>query len=59
MAPAVSMVLAEVFSPPIAWRDLRDWRFMPGFQANRKPVSQAGGVPQQAEFLTDAGSWFD
>ncbi|TGD20298.1 hypothetical protein EGT51_00680 [Levilactobacillus suantsaiihabitans] len=46
MEPAVSTVLAEVLSQPTAWDDLGDWRVLPGFQANRKPVFQAGGVPQ-------------
>ncbi|TGD17794.1 hypothetical protein EGT51_10945 [Levilactobacillus suantsaiihabitans] len=46
MEPAVSAVLAEVFSQPTARDDLRDWRFLPGFQANRKTAPQAGGVPQ-------------
>ncbi|TGD18142.1 hypothetical protein EGT51_09525 [Levilactobacillus suantsaiihabitans] len=46
MEPAVSTVLAEVLSQPTAWDDLGDWRFVPGFQASRKTVPQAGGVPQ-------------
>ncbi len=45
MEPAVSTVLAEVLSQPTAWGDLGDWRFVPGFQANWKPVPQAGRVP--------------
>ncbi|AYM02498.1 DUF1720 domain-containing protein [Levilactobacillus yiduensis] len=45
MEPAVSTVLAGVLSQPTAWGDLRDSRFWRGFQANRKPASQAGGVP--------------
>jgi hypothetical protein len=51
MEPAVSTVLAEVFSLPTAWDDLRDWRFLPGFQVSRKTalwlqaVPIAGGIP--------------
>ncbi|TGD20186.1 hypothetical protein EGT51_00095 [Levilactobacillus suantsaiihabitans] len=39
MAPAVSTVLAEVFSLLTAWDDLGDLRVVQGFQANRKPAS--------------------
>ncbi|TGD19481.1 hypothetical protein EGT51_04760 [Levilactobacillus suantsaiihabitans] len=45
MAPAVSTVLAEVLSQLTAWGDLEDSRVLRGLQANRKPASQAGGVP--------------
>ena len=45
MAPAVSAVLAEVFSQPTAWNDLGNWLGLPGCQANRKSAPQAGGVP--------------
>ncbi|AYM03843.1 hypothetical protein D8911_12935 [Levilactobacillus brevis] len=38
MEPAVSTVLAEVVSQPTAWGDLRDSRFLRGFQANWKPA---------------------
>ncbi len=38
MEPAVSTVLAEVLSQPTAWGDLGDWRGLPGFKANWKPV---------------------
>ncbi|TGD19214.1 hypothetical protein EGT51_04920 [Levilactobacillus suantsaiihabitans] len=45
MEPAVPTVLAGVLSQPTAWGDLGDSPVLRGFQANRKPVSQAGGVP--------------
>ena len=45
MEPAVATVLAEAFSQLTAWGDLEDLWVLQGFQANRKPVSQAGGVP--------------
>ncbi len=45
MEPAVSTVLAGVICQVTAWGDLRDWWSLPGFQANRKPAFQAGGVP--------------
>ncbi len=51
MEPAVSTVLAEVFSQPTVWGDLRDWRTLPDFQANRKTASQAGGVPHSRRNL--------
>ncbi|TGD19623.1 hypothetical protein EGT51_03720 [Levilactobacillus suantsaiihabitans] len=51
MEPAVSTVLAEVLSQPTAWGDLGDWWVVPGFQANRKPVPQAGGVPHSRRNL--------
>ncbi|TGD18560.1 hypothetical protein EGT51_07875 [Levilactobacillus suantsaiihabitans] len=38
MAPSGSAVLAEVLSQPTARGDFGDWRFVPGFKANRKPV---------------------
>ncbi len=44
MEPAVTTVLAEAFSQPTACGDFGDWRVLPGFKANQKPVSQAGGV---------------
>ncbi|TGD19584.1 hypothetical protein EGT51_03515 [Levilactobacillus suantsaiihabitans] len=49
--PAVSTVLAEVFSQPTPWDDLEDWRFVSGLQASRKTVPQAAGVPQSRRNL--------
>ncbi|TGD17523.1 hypothetical protein EGT51_11960 [Levilactobacillus suantsaiihabitans] len=59
MAPAGSAVLAEVLSQPTAQDDLRAWRVLPGFQANRKTVPQAGGVPQSKSYpsLTQASGF--
>ncbi len=51
MEPAVSTVLAEAFSQPTAWGDFEDWRILPVFKANRKTVSQAGGVPHSRRNL--------
>ncbi len=51
MEPAVATVLAEVLSQPTAWDDLKAWRTLPGFQANRKTAPQAGGVPQSRRNL--------
>ena len=45
MEPAVATVLAEGLSQLTAWGDLGDLRVWQGFQANRKPASQAEGVP--------------
>ena len=45
MEPAVSTVLAEVLSQLTAWGDFEDLRAGQGFEANRKPAFQAGGVP--------------
>ncbi|TGD19975.1 hypothetical protein EGT51_01935 [Levilactobacillus suantsaiihabitans] len=57
MEPAVSTVLAEVASRPTAWGDFGDWRLVPGFKANRKPVLWlevspiAGGTPGSRRHL--------
>ncbi|TGD19968.1 hypothetical protein EGT51_01900 [Levilactobacillus suantsaiihabitans] len=58
MEPAVSTVLAEVVSRPTAWGDLGDWRVVPGFKANRKPVLWLEVFPRAGGTLADAGPGF-
>ncbi|TGD18140.1 hypothetical protein EGT51_09515 [Levilactobacillus suantsaiihabitans] len=49
MAPAVATVLAEGFSQPTPWGDLKDSWVLRGLQASRKTASQAGGVPHSRQ----------